>query len=345
MKLSELAEQIGAELRGSGAETVEAVASLQEAGAGDVSFLSEPRYAGQLSQTKAAAVIVPEAMGEQPTGLNLLLVKDVDEALEQTLTIFAPPADLPAVGVDPSASVAVTARLANSVAVGPNAVISEAATIGEATIVGAGCFVGRKVLIGDHCWLGPNVVIQQDCVLGNNVRIDANSTIGSDGFGYRLAEGRHRKVPHIGIVVIEDDVEIGANSCVDRAKFGRTVVGRGTKIDNLVQIAHNVQLGENCIVVAQTGIAGSSELGKYVVLAGQVGIGDHVRIGNGAQIGAQSGVLRNVADGAQLIGMPPRTIRSWHREQTLIHRLPEMDKEIKRLRKQLDDRASTTDDK
>jgi len=176
------------------------------------------------------------------------------------------------------------------------------------------------------------------------VIIHGNTTIGTDGFGYRLVDGRHQKIPHIGIVVIEDEVEIGSNSCVDRAKFGKTVIGRGTKIDNLVQIAHNVQVGENCIIVAQVGIAGSSRLGNYVVLAGQVGVSDHVTIGEGVIAGAQSALHRDVEPGAKVVGSPFRPVKTFFRELMLVEKLPEMAKEIKLLRKQLDEIGNSKDD-
>jgi UDP-3-O-[3-hydroxymyristoyl] glucosamine N-acyltransferase len=175
------------------------------------------------------------------------------------------------------------------------------------------------------------------------VVIYANSTIGTDGFGYRLVDGRHRKIPHIGIVVIEDDVEIGSNSCVDRAKFGRTIVGRGTKIDNLVQIAHNVKIGENCIIVAQTGIAGSAELGRYVVLGGQCAIADHVKIGDGVMAGATTGVNRDIEPGAKILGAPARPIREFFREVSLIQKLPELTKEVKKLREDVKKYEGTKD--
>ncbi|MFC1783818.1 UDP-3-O-(3-hydroxymyristoyl)glucosamine N-acyltransferase, partial [Planctomycetota bacterium] len=188
------------------------------------------------------------------------------------------------------------------------------------------------------------VVINARCVLGDNVIIHANSTIGTDGFGYRLVEGKHRKIPHIGVVVIEDDVEIGANSCVDRAKFGKTLIGRGTKIDNLVQIAHNVQIGEHSIIAGQSGVGGSSRLGKYVVLGGQCGVSDHVNIGDGVMAGAQCGMQWDVEPGAQIVGTPYRPVKTFFREFSLIKKLPETVKEIKRLRKQVEDIGSPKDD-
>ena len=343
MRLSELAERIGARLSGDGQVEVTAIASLGEAGAQEVSFISEPRFAKEALGCKAAALIIPEDFTGEVSSAKLF-VADVNEAIEQVLTLFLPPADVPEVGVHATACVAASARLGEKVAVGPHVVISAQAAVADGCVISAGCYIGAQVELGRHCFLGPNVVINARCVLGNEVIIHANSTIGTDGFGYRQVEGRHCKIPHIGIVVIEDEVEIGANSCVDRAKFGKTVIGRGTKIDNLVQIAHNVQIGEHCIIVSQTGIAGSSRLGKNVILAGQCGVSDHVNIGDGVMAGAQSGILQDVESGLRIIGIPARPAKKALRELMLIQRLPEIVQEIKQLRKQIEDLGSAKND-
>jgi len=340
MKLAQLAEKIGARLVGDGNAEVKAVASLQQAGAGEVSFVGNLRHAGLVSQTQAQAVIVPQDF-KTPSSAALLYVADVDAALEKALQVFAPPMDSVPVGVHPCAQVSPSAALAAEVAIGANVVIGENASIANGTVISPGCVIGRDVRIGKNCYLWPNVVINWGCVLGNNVIIHANSTIGTDGFGYRLVDGRHHKIPHIGTVLIEDDVEIGANSCVDRAKFGRTVVGRGTKIDNLVMIAHNVRIGEHCIIIAQTGIAGSSRLGNYVILAGQCGISNHVNIGDRAMIGAKSGIFGDVEEGAKVMGIPARSFTQFYRDVSWVARLPEIAKEIKKLQKQIDKDAGT----
>ena len=344
MKLCELAEHIGGVLRGDGQASVSSVASLQDAGAGDVSFVTNARYAGQAEQSEAAGIIVPSDF-ERVCKSALILVDDVDEAIERVLVLFAPERDAPAVGVDVSACVADSAKLGGGVAIGATVVIGHGVSVGNGSELAAGCVIGRDVTIGANCRLGPNVVVNERCVLGDNVIIHANSTIGADGFGYRFVDGAHRKVPHIGIVVIEDDVEIGANSCVDRAKFGKTIIGRGTKIDNLVQIAHNVSVGEHCIIVSQTGIAGSSELGKYVTLGGQCGIADHVRIGDGVMAGATSSVAKDVPAGLRIVGTPARPAREFFRELSHVAKLPELAKEVKRLRKQVDASAASKDDR
>jgi len=343
MKLSELAKRLKARLQGDGEVSVQQIASLHEAGPNDISFVSDVRYARQVCQTKAAAVVVPEDFDE-PANTAILFVADVNEAMEQLLSVFAPPPDKPEVGVHPLACVDPSVKLAKDVAVGASAVIGPGASLGEGSVISAGCVIGRSVRIGKNCHLWPNVVINQNCILGNNVTIHANSTIGMDGFGYRMVAGRHRKIPHIGIVVIEDDVEIGANSCVDRAKFGRTVVGQGTKIDNLVQIAHNVRIGQNCILAAQVGMAGSSELGNYVVFGGQVGVGDHVKVGDGVMAGARAALVHDVEPGAKVMGFPAQSFRDFYRGISLVRKLPEIVREIKQLRKQISNDAAETKD-
>ena len=337
MKLKELAQQIGGDLQGDGRGEVKGLASLKQAGPGDVSFLNDKRYEGQLAQTKAAAVIVPRNC-QSVSSAELIFVDDVDDAMGVLLEHFADSDAKPESGIHPGAIIDSSAQLADDVSVGPGAVIEKGVTIGPGTVISAGCVIGHGVQIGQNCFLWPNVVVNYKCRLGNNVIIHANSTIGTDGFGYRMVEGRYRKIPHIGTVIIEDDVEIGANSCVDRAKLGRTVVGRGTKIDNLVMVAHNVQIGENCIIVSQTGIAGSCELGDFVVLAGQCGISDHVTIGDQAMLGPQSGVPSgsDIQAKAKLMGAPIREFREYYRELSLIKKLPELAKEIKQIKKRLD---------
>ncbi len=342
MKLMDLAKQLGARLEGDGQKTITSIASLREAGPENISFLADARHAEQMERTQAGAVVVAtDYQGScRPA---LLYVENVNEALEKLLLSFAPEPDVPAAGIHPSAQVAPDAQVGQQAAIGPNVVIGTGTQIGSHTVISAGCVIGRNVQIGSHCFLGPNVVVNWGCVLGSHVLIHGNSTIGTDGFGYRLVNGKHRKVPHIGIVVIEDEVEIGANACVDRAKFGQTLIGRGTKIDNLVQIAHNVKIGENCIIVSQTGIAGSTELGKYVVLGGQCGIRDNIKIGDGVMAAAITGVDRDIEPGAKIVGFPARPFREFFREFSFIQKLPEMAKEIKALRKDIDKHAGTKD--
>ncbi len=339
MKISEIAEQTDASMQPLSADQdieISSIAALDKAAADDVSFLTNSRYADLLVDTKAAAVLVPsdfEHEHSQDVSAILLRVDDVNVALEKLLEMFAFEPDFPAVGVHSSANIDDTAKLGNDVAIGANVVIGAGVRIGDGTVISPGCVIGRDVQVGRDCVLWANVVVNCGCILGDSVVIHPNSTIGADGFGYRMVGGVHRKIPHIGRVVIEDNVEIGANSCIDRAKFGITRVGSGSKIDNLVQIAHNVQIGNNCIIVAQAGIAGSCELGNYVVLAGQCGLRDHLKLGDGAMVGPLSGLDRDAPPGAKMLGTPAREYGTFFRQLSFIQKLPDMARELKKLRK------------
>ena len=341
MKLATLAERLGGRLAGPAEAEITAVAALDEAGPTDLSFAGGAQYLKDVPNARAGAVLVPEDfVGTSQAAL--VYVRNVDEALEQALRLFSPQ-QRPAPGVHPTASVAANAELGEGVSLGPHAVLEEGVQVGRDTVIGPGCVLGRGARVGGNCHLHANVVVEWGCVVGDHVIIHANSTIGADGFGYRLVQGRHRKIPHIGIVVLEDDVEIGANSCVDRAKFGRTMIGRGTKIDNLVQVAHNVRVGENCLLVAQAGVAGSCRLGNHVVLGGQVGLADHVSLGDGVQVGAQGGVMNDVAAGERLVGSPARPGRRALREMACVQKLPELFEELKSRGMLAKDRGSATD--
>ncbi|MBN2375633.1 MAG: UDP-3-O-(3-hydroxymyristoyl)glucosamine N-acyltransferase [Sedimentisphaerales bacterium] len=335
MKLSELSEKIGARLVGDAQLTIETIASLSEAAPGTLTFANDPQYFPQVEQTAATAVIVPQDFpGKSPAAL--LFTADVDDALDQALLLFTPDNTLTIGSIDKSACIDPSADIGKNVNIASHVTIGKNSIIGESSTIHPGCVIGNHVKIGANCQLGANVVINNNCVLGNNVIIHANATMGTDGFGYRLVNGKHKKIPHIGIVVIEDDVEIGANTCIDRAKFGKTVIGRGTKIDNLVQIGHNVQVGENCIIVSQAGIAGSCRLGQYVVLGGQVGLKDHIEIGDRCQVGGQCGVMSNVEPDSIIAGSPHRPAKTLFREISYVQKLPDLARQIKMLTKQIE---------
>ena len=341
MKLSELAEKIGARLDGDAQLTIETIASLSEAAPGTLTFANDPQYFPQVEQTAAAAVIVPQNFpGKSPAAL--LFAANVDDALDQALLLFTPQNTSTAVGIAESACIAPSADIGKNVNIAAHVTVGENSIIGESTVIQPGCVIGNHVKIGANCQLGANVVINNNCVLGNNIIIHPNATIGADGFGYRLVNGKHKKIPHIGTVVVEDDVEIGANSCIDRAKFGKTVIGRGTKIDNLVQIGHNVQIGENCIIVSQAGIAGSCRLGQYVVLGGQVGLKDHIEIGDRCQVAAQCGVMSDVEPDSVIGGTPHRPLKTFWRELAYVQKLPELARQIKQLTKQIESLEKNT---
>jgi UDP-3-O-[3-hydroxymyristoyl] glucosamine N-acyltransferase len=270
-------------------------------------------------------------------GKPVLPVDDADLAMATIAELFAPPIPRPACGVDPSATVAPTARLAERVALGPNVFVGEGAQIGAGTILHAGVFVGEHVSIGQDCELFPNVVVRERCRLGNRVIIHACSAIGSDGFGYRWDGQKHAKIPQIGSVEIEDDVEIGSCSCVDRAKFGVTRIGRGSKIDNLVQVAHNVRIGPHCIMAGQAGVAGSVTLGAGAVLGGQCAVRDHVSMGDRAALAACSGAMEDVPAAQVVSGLPAIPHRQFLREQAALRELPDLRLEVRKLRQELED--------
>lgn len=339
--LAEIAKWVDGLVRGDASLRISGVAGVQEAEPSHITWLADEKYIVQLRTSRAGAVLVPERFGETP--MPAILCRDPSLAILTVLEHFAPPVPRPPVGVHPSSQVSDNARLGKEVAIGPYVTVGEQAHIGDGTILHAGVFVGADTVIGSHCELWPGVVVRERCQLGNRVIVHPNSTIGADGFGYQFVQGRHRKIPQIGTVRIEDDVEIGANCCVDRAKCGVTVIGRGTKIDNLVQVAHNVQIGPDCMIVAQTGIAGSARLGRLVVLGGQVGIKDHVTLGDGVQAAACSGVTKDVPSGATIIGSPAVAQDEWVRERAKVRRLPRMADQLADLIKRVEQLEASAD--
>lgn len=345
MKLTvvQLAERIGAELVGDGCGQIIAVGAVGTAGENDVTFITNDGHIPRLKKSRVGAVIVGRCI--EGLAEPQLIVKNVDAALIETLNVFAPKLKAAAEGIDPTAKVGQNVKIAKGVSVGAGVVIDDGAAIGENSVIASGCKIGENSKLGKNCRLDSNVVVYHNCTIGNNVIIQANSTVGSTGFGYSFIDGSHKLIPHNGGVVIEDFVEIGANCCVDRAKFGNTVIGAGTKIDNLVQIAHNVVIGKCCLIAAQVGISGSCKLGDGVVLAGQVGLVDNIEIGDGTMIGAQAGVMSGTEAGARLLGSPAMDIRDAMKVFGLMKRLPEQADLLKQLRKRIEELEAAKDDK
>ena len=348
MKLTveQLAKRLGAELTGDAGQfgkQITAVSPVKAAGKSEVSFVTDDKLKAALSRSNAGAVIV----SAQIEGIDKpqLIVENVNAALIETLRFFAPELKAVTEGVDPTAKLADNVRVAKGVSIGANVVIDDGVEIGQNSIIGSGCKIGENSKLGEHSRLYSNVVIYHNCRIGNNVIIQANSTIGSIGFGYSFIDGEHRLIPHNGGVIIEDFVEIGANCCVDRAKFENTIIGAGTKIDNLVQIAHNVVIGKCCLIVAQAGIAGSCKLGDGVVLGGQVGLADNIEIGNGAMIGAQSGVMSSVPAGQKMLWTPAINKENALRTMGMVLRLPKMAQQFKQLCKRVDKLEAAENDK
>lgn len=337
LSVAEIACRLNAGLEGEGTPVVRGVAGLREAGPGDITFLAQVRYAGYLETTRACAVVVGPDF-EAPCALPLIRVADPNAAFQQIATWFAPKPVLPDPGVHPSAVVEPDATLGAKVSIGPQAVIGKGATIGDRTVIGAGCCLGPGAVLGEDCRLYPLVSIREHCRLGNRVIIHDGTVIGSDGFGYDVDEkGVRTKVPQIGIVEIGDDVEIGANVTVDRARFGRTRIGNGVKIDNLVQVAHNVVVGDHAVLVAQVGIAGSAVLDRHTLVAAQAGVAGHLVVGPGAVVAGRAGVIKDVPAGALVSGYPARPHAQAQRIQAELNRLPKLKKRVAELERRLDE--------
>lgn len=334
--LGRLVELTGARLEGDPAVEITGAAGLLEAGPSEVSFLENPKYAEQALASKAAAVFLSKNSDLAPGGPANRLYADrprwgyaqVLAAIHQEKWRPEPPV------VSPKADVHFEAKLGRDVAVGPFAVIKGRTLVGERTRIGAGCHIGFNARIGKDCLLHPRVHIGDYCEVGDRVIIHPGAVIGSDGYGYDTdpKTGRHDKIQQVGRVVLEDDVEVGANTTIDRAVTGETRVGAGTKIDNLVQLGHNVVVGRNCLIISQVGLAGSTQVGNQVILAGQVGVAGHLKIGDGAVITAQSGIMSDVPAKAVLFGSPARPHREAMRLQAIFSKLPELYNTLKKAK-------------
>jgi UDP-3-O-[3-hydroxymyristoyl] glucosamine N-acyltransferase len=336
--LSELARQVGGRVIGDGRVVIRKVAPIAEAGPGEIAFLANTRYQSFLASCKASAIIVgpgivSKSLSKRPT--EYLEVADPYLAFAKILQLFNPPASH-SEQISSAASIDSAANLAAGVTVFPHVFVARGAKVGAGTVLYPGVFLGEEVSVGEHCVLHPNVVVRDGCRIGNRVVLHAGVVIGSDGFGYAEEGDRRVKIPQVGIVEVEDDVEIGANATVDRATLGRTIIGNGVKIDNLVQIAHNVVVGENTVIAAQAGIAGSTRIGRNVMLAGRVGIINHLTIGDGARIGPGSGILRSVPPGAiRSSGIDAAPHREWLKVVTLLPQLPKLWNAVRRVEKKV----------
>jgi UDP-3-O-[3-hydroxymyristoyl] glucosamine N-acyltransferase len=332
--LRDLGELTGSEVRGPGAENVliSGVGPLDHAGPGQLTFLANKKYRRQLETTQAAAIIVPPDVAcSKPCLVN----QDPYLAFAKVLELFAPRLPLPPAGVHPSAVVDPTATLEADVAVGPGCVVGARAVIGARTALVAQVYIGEDTRLGPDCLLYPQVVVRERLSIGARVVIHPGAVLGADGFGFAPDGGGYHKIPQIGIVVIEDDVEIGANTTIDRAALGETRLGRGCKIDNLVMIAHNVQIGPDTVVAAQTGFAGSTHLGRHVVVGGQVGTNGHITVGDNAVLAAQSGILRDVEPGGVVWGTPARPHAETLRLLAEYGKLTEVRKKVEKLEARL----------
>jgi UDP-3-O-[3-hydroxymyristoyl] glucosamine N-acyltransferase len=319
-----------------GDRVIAGVAALSDAGPGDLTMITSDAYLKQFARTRATVVIAQKKVRLPHTDKIIFKVDDVEEAVADLLSLFAPPVQRPLPGKDRSAKVSPTAQIGAGCALGPNVVIGHRALLGSRVALHPGVVIGDDVTIGDDCEFYPNVVVRERVTIGQRVIIHAGSVIGTDGFGYRWDGTRHAKVPQIGTVLIEDDVEIGSCVCIDRAKFGATKIGFGTKIDNLVQVAHNVRIGPHSIIVGQTGIAGSAILGTGVVLGGQTAVRDHITIGDGAMVAARSAIANDVPPKTTISGMPALPHRQSLREQAALRRLPELIVQVRKMQEELE---------
>ncbi|MBI5739231.1 MAG: UDP-3-O-(3-hydroxymyristoyl)glucosamine N-acyltransferase [Nitrospirae bacterium] len=332
MKLKELANIIGGKICGDPDVEIKGAAGIKEAKEGDITFLAEKKYLNDLPGSKASAVIAKDEI----TGLSasLLIADNPYFVFAKALkALYGRPRVAP--GISDRADVCADAVFGEGVTVYPGAYVGSGVVIGARTVICPGVFIGDGSSVGDDSLIYPNVTIRENVRIGNKVIIHPGAVIGSDGFGYVFEQGAHYKIPQVGGVIIEDDVEIGANVTIDRATTGNTIIGAGTKIDNLVQIAHNVRTGKNCIIVSQVGVSGSVEMGDGVVLAGQAGVRDHVKIGSGVTVAAKAGITDDVPAGQIYSGMPAIPHKTWLRAQSVFAKLPEYIKRLQELERKM----------
>jgi UDP-3-O-[3-hydroxymyristoyl] glucosamine N-acyltransferase len=332
--LAELAAELNGQVVGEESIEIRDVAGIREALPGDITFIANSRYENHLDETRASAVIC--ARDTRQTEVPLLLVDNPYLAFQQAVRIFRPDRDKPEPGVHPTAVVAADATLGPGVSIGAWCVIESGARIGEKVVVRAHGYIGPRVEVGAETLLYPHVTVREDCIIGARCILHPGVVVGSDGFGFAFDDGRYHKVPQVGNVVIGDDVEIGANTTIDRATTHSTRIGDGTKIDNLVQIGHNVVIGRHCIVVAQVGISGSTELEDYVTVGGQAGIIGHIKVGKGAMVGAQSGVTKAVPPATVVTGYPALQHGLWKRLQALLQKLPQVFQRLRDVEERVD---------
>jgi UDP-3-O-[3-hydroxymyristoyl] glucosamine N-acyltransferase len=333
-----LAELVSGKLEGDASLRLTGAATLADAEAGDVAFLGNPKYAAQAASTKAGCVLLPSAGKPAPCSAAVkIFVEDPQFAFSRVLVMIAESKPKKAPSIDPRAAVDASAKLGKGVSVGAFAVIGAGAEIGDGTTISPQVFIGDRAKVGRDCLLHPQTVVREECVLGDRVILQPGCMIGGDGFGFSTDRktGKHRKIPQVGNVVVEDDVEIGANVTIDRGAVGATRIGAGTKIDNLVQLAHGVKVGRDCLIVSQVGVSGSTTLGDRVILAGQAGLIGHLNIGDGAIVMAQSGVMNDLEKGQIVFGSPCRPNREAMKLQALTGKLPEIHETIKEIKKKL----------
>lgn len=327
-KLSQISETVGGELSGDPEIVITGISGIKEAGPGDITFLANSRYSSLLDSTEAAAIITSRDVS---SSRPLIKIDNPSVAFAKVVDLVVGQSRKHPQGISSDSIIDKGAKIASSVSVGPFTFIEEGAEVAEGSIIYGGCFIGHKAKIGKKCLIYPNTTIREKTEIGNNVIVHSGTVIGSDGFGFELSDGSRKKIPQVGIVKIEDNVEIGANVTIDRARFDKTIIGEGTKIDNLVQIAHNVVVGKDCVIIAQVGVSGSTVIEDSAILAGQAGIVGHIKIGKKAIVAAQAGVTKSVAAKTKVSGYPAKPHRQAAKINACIQRLPELTKKVKEL--------------
>ena len=333
LTIAQIAERVRGEVVGNGSTPITGFSPADAARDGDLTFADKEAYFAVADQSKAAAILVngPFTSARKP----LIRVANARVAVARLLPVFFPPDEQPS-GIHPTAVIDPSAQIDPTAHIGPHCVVGPRARLGPRSVLMGGNHIGRDSQIGEEVWLFPNVIVYARSQIGNRVTIHAGTVIGSDGYGYVLDEGRHRKVLQVGNVVIQDDVEIGANAAIDRAALGSTIIGKGTKIDNLVHVAHNVVMGNHCLVMGQAGFAGSTRLGDYCVVASQSGIAGHLTLGRQSTVGAKSGVMRDVPDGGTVLGIPAYPDKQAKRQWIALQKLPEMIRRMRELEEQVE---------
>jgi len=332
MKISELATLLGGILHGEANREVREVGALGTAGPEELAFAEDAKSLELAATSQAGCILVPADC--TLAGHSTIGVEYPKLAFVRAAQALCPPRKFPP-GVHPTAVIAPDARIAEDAVICPYVVIESGVEVGKGTYLGMGAWLGEGSRLGSNCTLYARVSVYPGAKIGNRVILHSGVVLGSDGFGYVFAEGHYEKFPQRGGVVIEDDVEIGSNSTVDRGSLGVTVIGQGSKIDNLVQIAHNVKVGRHCVIAAQTGISGSAEIGDYVVMGGQVGVADHIRIEEGAMIGGQAGIFRTIRKGSKVWGTPARPLEEYKQVYAQLSRLPDLARKVKEITRQL----------
>jgi UDP-3-O-[3-hydroxymyristoyl] glucosamine N-acyltransferase len=333
--LREIAEIVGGEVVGDGNIVITGVSGIKEASHGDITFLANPKYQPLLDKTHASAIVTSFEVAS--AAKPLIRTENPSLAFTKIISVMSPSEARHPKGIHPTAVIGKGTLLGKGVAIGPYAVLDDGVSVGDRTVIYSGCFIGNSTKIGSDCLIYPNVSVREDIRIGNRVIIHSGTVIGSDGFGFITIKGTHHKVPQVGTVEIGDDVEIGANVTIDRARFEKTVISRGTKIDNLVQIAHNVVIGEDSLIVAQVGISGSTVIGKGVTLAGQAGLVGHITVGDGAIVAAQAGVTKSVPANTLVSGYPAKKHETAIRVNACLQNLPRLYEEVTALRKKIEE--------